>query len=209
LSRKACAGGQGRGAKLAANRTNTGARPVREGHALCQNEAAREAKRVERRRVIENNKAWRSAETVRREWLARFITRKTPPAGAEVLVCAALLGGNHIFTRAMQDGHRLLCTLLGHDAEQTQPYATTHGIRERLAQQHTSPKAAVMLALVCVLCAWEESATLGTWRHPTTWDTQIMTALVEWGYTPSEVETLLTHTDTDRDDAPTPSEIRV
>jgi hypothetical protein len=36
-----------------------------------------------------------------------------------------------------------------------------------------------------------------------------MTALVEWGYTPSEVETLLTHTDTDRDDAPTPSEIRV
>ena len=71
------------------------------------------AKRIERRRVIDNNKAWRSAETVRREWLARFITRKTPPAGAEALVCAALISGHHSLTRAMQEGHRLLCGFLG------------------------------------------------------------------------------------------------
>ena len=84
---------------------------------MDDDEAAREAKRVERRRVIANNAAWRSAGTVRREWLAGFVTRKTPPAGAEALVCAALVSGDHIFTRAMQDGQRLLCTLLGKPAE--------------------------------------------------------------------------------------------
>ena len=63
-----------------------------------------------------------------------------------------------------------------------------------------------MLALAGVLCAWEESTTLDTWRHPTTWDTQIMTALIGWGYTPSDVETLLTptdsHSDADVNDTP-------
>ncbi len=171
--------------------------PVPTGAQESDDDAAREAKRVERRRVIDNNKAWRSAETVRREWLARFITRKTPPTGAEALVCAALISGDHIFTRAMQDGHRLLCTLLGHDDEQTQPYFTTHAIRERLTRQPMTSKVATMLALACVLCAWEESTTLDTWRHPTTWDTRIMTALIGWGYTPSDVENLLTHTHTD------------
>src|SRR5699024_1457767 len=42
-------------------------------------EAAAEAKRTERRRVIANNEAWRSAEKVRREWLAGFVSRKTAP----------------------------------------------------------------------------------------------------------------------------------
>ena len=104
-------------------------------------ETVREAKRVERRRGIANNAAWRSAEAVRREWLAGFVTRKTPPAGAEALVCAALVTGDHLFTRAMQDGHRLLCTLLDKPAEQTEGYYTTDAIRARLADQPSTPKA--------------------------------------------------------------------
>ena len=32
--------------------------------------------------MIENNKAWRAAETVRREWLTAFLARKTLPKGA-------------------------------------------------------------------------------------------------------------------------------
>ena len=89
--------------------------------------------------------------------------------------------------------------MLGHVGEQTQLYASTHTLRERLTRQPAAPKAATMLALACVLCAWEESTTLDTWRHPTTWDTQIMTALIGWGYTPSDVETLLTPTQSDTD----------
>jgi ParB family chromosome partitioning protein len=41
----------------------------------------RERARLERRDVIESNKAWRSAEAVRRIWLREFVTRKKPPAG--------------------------------------------------------------------------------------------------------------------------------
>jgi len=63
---------------------------------------------MERRLVIENNKAWRSAETVRREWLTGFCSRKTPPTGAEALICEAVATGQYTLTRAMQEGHRLL-----------------------------------------------------------------------------------------------------
>ena len=49
-----------------------------------------------------------------------------------------------------------------------------------------------MIALVSVLCAWEESTTVDTWRRPNEWDNRIMTALTGWGYTPSDVETRLT-----------------
>ncbi len=42
--------------------------------------------------MLHNNKAWRSAETVRREWLGRFLARKTTPTGAEALICEAVVG---------------------------------------------------------------------------------------------------------------------
>ncbi len=48
-----------------------------------------------------------------------------------------------------------------------------------------------MHAHACVNTAWEESTSLHTWRHPGPWDARIMTALTGWGYTPSDVETLL------------------
>jgi hypothetical protein len=65
---------------------------------MDDDETVREAKRVERWRVIANNAAWRSAETVRREWVAGFVTRKTPPSGAEALVYAALVSGAKVIS---------------------------------------------------------------------------------------------------------------
>lgn len=44
--------------------------------------------REQRREVVAQNKAWRSATTVRLEWLALFATRKTPPQGAAGWVAA-------------------------------------------------------------------------------------------------------------------------
>ncbi len=80
-----------------------------------ESEEEAEARREERRRVIANNKAWASAETVRREWLATFVARKTAPKGAEALICEAVVTGHHSLSKAMDHRHPMLFTLLGVD----------------------------------------------------------------------------------------------
>lgn len=53
-------------------------------------EEEREKAKAERKLVIENNKAWASAETVRRDWLATFAKRKTAPKGTGEFLAAAI-----------------------------------------------------------------------------------------------------------------------
>ena len=63
-------------------------------------------------------------------------------------------------------------------------------MQDLLAKQHT-PKAATLLTVNAVLAAWENTTGTHTWRNSTAWDACILTALIEWGYEPSEVEKLL------------------
>ena len=70
-----------------------------------ESEEQAEARREERRRVIANNKAWASAEAVRREWLAGFLARKTAPKGAEALICEAVVTGQQFLYKAMEQNH--------------------------------------------------------------------------------------------------------
>jgi len=164
----------------------TGPRNPETGQA--DQEAAAEAAREERRRVIANNKAWASAEVVRRDWLRQFLTRKTPPKGAEVLICEAVVSGQFTLTKAMDAAHPMLRELLGLDTRSV--YGAGRQAAARLAQQAT-PKAATMTTLAAVVTAWEASTGKHTWRNPTAWDARVLGALTEWGYQPSEVETLL------------------
>lgn len=152
-----------------------------------------EAAREERRRVRENNAAWRSAETVRREWLAAFVTRKTAPKGAESVICEAVLTAPHSLTKAMSGRHAMLRNTLGSSTEGEDHYG--FAAISALAAQPVTAKAQTMRTLAAVLLAWEESTDVHTWRGPGTWDRRIMSALIEWGYEPSEVEQLLTATD--------------
>ena len=137
-----------------------------------------------RREVIANNAAWRSAQTVRRAWLGRFITRAGVPARAEALICEAVLTGQYALSKAMGESHPLLRTLLGHD-EQAPTTA--------LATPSTA-KAATVRTLAAVLASWEASTGVHTWRHPTAWDARVMGVITGWGYQPSDVEQLLTGT---------------
>lgn len=159
-------------------------------------QADREAQREQRRTVIANNKAWDSAETVRRQWLAGFLTRKSPPAGAEALVCEALLTGHHSLDRAMHAHHPRLRDLLPHAVtsgdSNAANYTAGRDVCARLVAKATTPKAATMLALAAVLAAWEDTTGRHTWRNPTPWDARVMAALQDWGYQPSDVELLLT-----------------
>ena len=165
------------------------------GSGSSGDEVSAEDRSDQRREVIANNKAWRSAETVRREWLAQFVTRRSVPAGAEALICEAVLTGQYSLTKAMSDSHRMLRTLLG-EGEQEGFLAGSQACT-RLAADATTAKAATVRTVAAVLAAWEASTSVQTWRTPSAWDARIMTALTGWGYQPSEVELLLTGTDAD------------
>ena len=155
-----------------------------------ESEDEAEARREERRRVIANNKAWASAETGRREWLATLVARKTAPKGAEALICEAVVTGHHSLSKAMDHGHPMLFTLLGIDVP-TGYYGAGHDECHKIATKASTPKAANMTTLAAVVAASEATTGKHSWRNPIAWDARALGALLEWGYQPSEVERLL------------------
>ena len=168
--------------------TESGAASDGADDARAEEEA--EAKRQERRTVIANNKAWVSAETVRRDWLAGFLTRKSAPKGAEALICEAVLTGNYTLSKAMDHRHPMLFKLLGIDVPSGY-YGAGYEECQKIATKATTPKGATMTVLAAVLAAWEDSTGKQTWRNPTGWDARVLGVLAEWGYEPSDVERLL------------------
>ena len=146
----------------------------------------------ERRLVIENNKAWRSAVAVRREWLRLFATRRTAPKGAEALIVQAMLEGPHFVQQAQTQRQPLLREWLG-TVEADSGWNAGSAALQVLTDTTTgdTAKRQIMVALLAVLAGWERATDVHTWRHCTAWDTRIMTALIEWDYQPSEVEMLL------------------
>ncbi len=66
-----------------------------------------EEQKAERKTLIANNKAWDSSTVVRKAWLAEsFLTRTSPPKGAETFLALAVAHGEHT-----EDGHRLYTDL--------------------------------------------------------------------------------------------------
>jgi ParB/RepB/Spo0J family partition protein len=133
-------------------------------------DAAEEAAREERRRVLANNKAWRSAEAVRREWLKTFLSSKTPPKGAAVYIAEELLSGRF----SGHDGSPRVFEALGGDT---------------LDASSTDSRALVM-AIGVILGSYESETTERAWRDR--WAIKktapYLSQLVEWGYEPSEIE---------------------
>lgn len=148
-----------------------------------------EARREDRRRVIANNKAWTSAETVRRDWLAKFMVRKTPPKGGEALICEAVLTGQHSLYKAMKFNHPRLRSLLGAGADKS--HWDSGDVLARITAKASSQKATTMTTLAAVIAAWDDSTSTRTWRGPSAWDARVLGALIEWGYEASEVERIL------------------
>ena len=145
--------------------------------------------------MLANNAAWRSAETVRRQWLGTLLSRRQVPKGAEVLIARTILERHHPLTHAMSNGHDLLADLLG--LAPTSGYQSGADLAERALAHASTPAAATMRTLAAVLAAWESRTGVHTWRNPGPYDAAVMGALIGWGYTPSDVEHLLTLTEDD------------
>jgi ParB family chromosome partitioning protein len=145
-----------------------------------------EAAKQERREVIANNKAWRSAEAVRRQWLTTFLRLASPPKGAAVYVAGELSRQPYQLT-----DHRsaeLVLELLGVGADTR---AGAHRpIDATLAT--ASDQRAQVITLGIVLGSIEAFTGPMTWRGPSDVHVRYFTFLEQNGYALSDVEKLVT-----------------
>lgn len=120
----------------------------------------REKAKQQRRLIIENNKAWDAAQTVRREWIKIYAKVKTPPKGAAAFIATALSHDRYILTHeGNQTDREQLCTEWGLPM-------VKHGYGKRVdVPPGTSEGRALVIALVQVLAAHESSIDRNDWRR--------------------------------------------
>lgn len=148
-----------------------------------------------RRIVISNNKAWRSAETVRRKWLKDFLGRKRAPKDGISWVAQMLAEGSHPMRKAMESDHDLAIGLLG----MTKPEIAAYHRRDKhviaAAAANANPTRSTQLMVALVIGAMEKSVGTHTWRGPSAEAKAYFAQLQDWGYPLSDVEMLVLNPD--------------
>jgi ParB family transcriptional regulator, chromosome partitioning protein len=146
--------------------------------------------KTERRELIANNKAWVSAEVVRREWLIGFLSRKTLPKDAGHFVAIALTAHRSTVASGLSGGNRLAATLLGVDAQDSE---WGQSPLDPIAESQTARAGHVALAVV--LGAIEARTGKHTWRQPSRTARAYLAQIAAWGYALSDVEQIVLGTD--------------
>ncbi|MGE3449634.1 MAG: ParB/RepB/Spo0J family partition protein [Microbacteriaceae bacterium] len=148
--------------------------------------AMTDEQKAERKELIANNKAWDSAEVVRREWLAAFLSRKTLPKDAAAFVTVGLTAHRRDVAAALNGGNRLAATLLGLEAQSSE---WSPSPVDTYAEQ---PGKAGHVALATVLAGMEAAIGRHTWRNPTSTAGRYLAQIEAWGYALSDVEQIVT-----------------
>jgi ParB family chromosome partitioning protein len=144
-------------------------------------DAQREAAKAERREVIANNRAWRDAEPVRREWLRDLLNRKRPPTGCLEFVTAEIMGRPD---RVGDGSDAMLAGLLGVDSGGT----WGRSVGDKLVAQATKSRLPLVL-LAQVAADRETGMDVQTWRqHDPADEARWLRFLVSVGYTLSDIE---------------------
>ncbi|MBX3196386.1 MAG: ParB N-terminal domain-containing protein [Microbacteriaceae bacterium] len=151
----------------------------------------------ERKRLIANNKAWLSAEVVRREWVTAFLGRKTLPKDASPFVALALTAHRRRVGGALADANGLAGTFLG--LPERESYWDASPL-DALAE--SQPNKAGHVALAAVIAAIESTTSKRTWQQPDPSVRDYFTQIAAWGYPLSEVEQIVTGEDSATDDQP-------
>ncbi len=149
-----------------------------------------EREKLERRRVLTNNKAWRAAVEVRRKFLTDLLRRKEPPKQAQQFVAAELIEGDYELRRAMERGGHFAVELLNLSR------------LSDLASRKPTANQAILNQLAVVLCAIEGSTDVDTWRRPVPAQKRYFAALQNWGYSLAPVERLVLDPQADAADWP-------
>ena len=150
-----------------------------------------EQEKAARRVVVERNKQWRSASTVRRDWLRSFAARKTVPPGAERFIAICLLSGDHCLRQAMEAGWPLLRELLGYQVGPGDGFraggAQFAAVIESLSTA-SAKRLTVLVVVAAVLSAWEDRTGVHSWRHPSAETARYLRQMQAWGYELSDIE---------------------
>jgi ParB family chromosome partitioning protein len=146
--------------------------------------------KAERKELIANNKAWASAEVVRREWLTGFLGRKTLPKDAAHFVATALTAHRTTLASGLSGGNRLAAILLGLDAQESE-----WGQSPIDPIADSQPARAGHVTLAVALGAIEASTGKHTWRQPNRTARAYFAQIAGWGYSLSEVEQIVVGTD--------------
>ena len=190
-------------AHVVVNWREHGLTSIRHSQPTTRSGAMTEEEKAERRRVVANNKAWVSAEKVRRAWVTKLLGRKRLPSQALAFAATVIADSRYEVARAANDGHDMAATLLGLDGQRH--YGQPHPIA---AMTQATPTKAGHALLAVALGAMEAATDKNSWRNPNESIRQYLDQLAAWGYTLSDVETLITDPDsaTPGEDAPTPTE---
>ena len=148
--------------------------------------------------MIANNRAWRSADTVRREWLRAVLTRKIPPKRSAGFLAAALARDAETVT-GFGDNHLAAELVLG-------CYVNGYGRSSDLAayiDQASEPRAKVLM-LALALAGYEGSTHVGSWRNLSSATGRYLSFLARCGYVLADAERRAAGTPA----SPTPSKAR-
>ena len=177
-------------AHVVVNWREHGLTSIRHSQPTTRSGAMTEEEKAERRRVVANNKAWVSAEKVRRAWVTKLLGRKRLPSQALAFAATVIAHNRHEIARAANDGHDLAATLLSLDGQRQ--YGQPHPIA---AMTQANPAKAGHALLAVALGALEAATDKNSWRNPDQVTRQYLDQLAAWGYTLSDVETLITDPD--------------
>lgn len=144
-------------------------------------ETEREQAKKARALVIENNKAWTAAESVRRDWLRDFASRKTPPKGTAAFLATALCKDSSV--AASTGGNALAADWMG-------VKHTGYGWADLSPAKNATENRALMIALAQVLAGYESSLSKDSWRTDGTSNSvgRYLRFIQTSGYTLSDVE---------------------
>lgn len=161
--------------------------------------------KAERKTLIANNKAWASAEVVRREWLASFLTRKTLPKDAAAFVAIGVTQHRVDVSSALAAGNRFAAVLLGLPEPEGHYSANPIDTHAEQTGKHTH------VTLAVVLAGMELATGKHTWRNPDSRAVRYFGQIAAWGYPLSEVEQIVVDAtavpgDEGKDDSAQPKE---
>lgn len=149
-------------------------------------DAQRKRKADERRTVIENNKAWKAATPVRREFVAALAKRKTPPKGTLRYVTLELVGNPRLCCDAVQ---RHLDEFFGTKAggKEGAGYQWGYARAVPVVDKTTDPALPLML-FAHVAAALEAYLETHTWRSKEMAAGRYLAFLEQAGYELADVE---------------------